>query len=268
MNPHAGEGNRSPRVAIVTGSGRGIGRGYARALADQGHPVVIADLIADNADRTAKEISAGGGTALAVQVDVADPHSVGAMVEATLGRFGAVDILVNNAALFGTDIEFNPLDWDPLEGSLERYHRAISVNVDGIVHCSRAVAPIMKAKGWGRIINQSSAGVYYDIGNLYSLTKLTVVSLTRMYARALARSGVTVNALAPGMTVTEAILNRFDNEDAGRAYAAEFADKNVPMGRPAAVEDLLGPLLFLVSDASSYVTAQNLSVDGGWLNRI
>jgi NAD(P)-dependent dehydrogenase (short-subunit alcohol dehydrogenase family) len=89
-----------------------------------------------------------------------------------------------------------------------------------------------------------------------------------MYARALARSGVTVNALSPGMTVTEAILNRFESEEAGRAYANEFAAQHVPMGRPARVDDLLGPLLFLVSDASSYVTAQNLSVDGGWLNRI
>jgi NAD(P)-dependent dehydrogenase (short-subunit alcohol dehydrogenase family) len=268
MSGHDDPGGRAPRVAIVTGSGRGIGKGYARALAEHGHRVVIADLIEDNAERTAEEITARGGEAMAVRADVADPDAVGAMVDATVRRFGTVDVLVNNAALFGADIEFNPLGWDPLDGSLEQYHRAMSVNVDSIVYCSRAVAPIMTAKGWGRIINQSSAGVYYDIGNLYSLTKLAVISVTRMYARALARSGVTVNALAPGITVTEAILNRFDREEDGRAYAADFAENNVPMGRPGTIDDLLGPLLFLVSDASSYVTAQSLSVDGGWLNRI
>ncbi len=268
MSGHDDAGGQAPRVAIVTGSGRGIGKGYACALAEHGHRVVIADLIEDNAKRTADEITAKGGTAMAVKVDIADPDAVGGMVEATVARFGTVDILVNNAALFGADIEFNPLGWNPLDGSLEQYRRAMSVNVDGIVYCSRAVAPIMKARAWGRIINQSSAGVYYDIGNLYSLTKLAVISITRMYARALARSGVTVNALSPGMTVTEAILNRFDREEDGRAYAADFAEKNVPMGRPGTIDDLLGPLLFLVSDASSYVTAQNLSVDGGWLNRI
>ncbi len=268
MSGHDDSGGQAPRVAIVTGSGRGIGKGYACALAEHGHRVVIADLIEDNAKQTAEEITAKGGAAMAVHVDVADPDAVGDLVEATVARFGTVDILVNNAALFGADIEFNPLGWDPLDGSLEQYRRAMSVNVDSIVYCSRAVAPIMKAQGWGRIINQSSAGVYYDIGNLYSLTKLAVISVTRMYARALARSGVTVNALSPGMTVTEAILNRFDREEDGRAYATDFAEKNVPMGRPGTVDDLLGPLLFLVSEASAYVTAQNLSVDGGWLNRI
>jgi 3-oxoacyl-[acyl-carrier protein] reductase len=268
MSGHDHASGRAPRVAIVTGSGRGIGKGYACALAEHGHPVVIADLIGDNARKTSEEITAKGGTAMAVQVDVADPDAVSAMVESTVTRFGTVDILVNNAALFGADIEFNPLGWDPIDGTLEQYRRAMSVNVDSLVYCSRAVAPIMKAQGWGRIINQSSAGVYFDIGNLYSLTKLAVISVTRMYARALARSGVTVNALSPGMTVTEGILNRFEREEDGRAYAADFAEKNVPMGRPGTIEDLLGPLLFLVSDASSYVTAQNLSVDGGWLNRI
>jgi len=96
------------RVAIVTGSGRGIGKGYARALADQGHRVVIADLQEDSAKQTADEIAAAGGEALAVGVDVGDAKSVAAMVEATTNRFGTVDILVNNAALFGADIEFNP----------------------------------------------------------------------------------------------------------------------------------------------------------------
>ncbi len=256
------------RVAIVTGSGRGIGKGYARALAAQDYRVVIADLMEDNAKQTADEIVAAGGTAMAVRVDVSDMDSVADMVSATTAQFGTVDVLINNAALFGADIEFNPTGWDPLEGSLDQYRRAMSVNVDSIVYCSRAVAPIMKANGWGRIVNQSSAGIYYDIGNLYSMSKLAVVSLTRMYARALARSGVTVNALAPGMTETEAILHRFPDDESGRAYMARFAGENIPMGRPAAVEDLFGALLFLVSDASSYVTGQNLSVDGGWLSRI
>jgi len=256
------------RVAIVTGGGRGIGKGYARALAQQGHRVVVADIQEDNAKQAADELVAAGGTAIAVAVDVADEQSVAAMVDTTRSAFGTVDILVNNAALFGADIEFNPTGWDPVDGSLEQYHRAMSVNVDSIVYCSRAVAPIMKANGWGRIINQSSAGIYYEIGNLYSLSKLAVVSLTRMFAKALATTGITVNALAPGMTATEAILRRFPDEQSARDYMAQFARDNIPMGRPAEVDDLFGPLLFLVSDASAYVTGQNFSVDGGWLSRV
>ena len=256
------------RVAIVTGSGRGLGKGYARALAEQGHRVVIADIQEESAKRTADEIVAAGGTAIALRVDVADPESVGNMVEATTAQFGTVDILVNNAALFGADIEFYPVTWDALEGSMEQYHRAMSVNVDSIVYCSRAVAPIMKAKGWGRIVNQSSVGVYYDIGNLYSLTKLAVIGITRMYARALADSGVTVNAIAPGMMFTEAHLSRFPDEESARSYAAGFAEQNIPMGRVGTPEDLAGALLFLVSDAASYVTAHTLTVDGGWTSHI
>jgi NAD(P)-dependent dehydrogenase (short-subunit alcohol dehydrogenase family) len=256
------------RVAIVTGSGRGIGRGYARALAEQGHQLVIADLVEQNAKQTAEGIVAAGGTAISMGVDVGEPSSAATMVERTVREFGTVDILVNNAALFGADIEFNPAGWDPIEGSLDQYRRAMSVNVDSIVYCSRAVAPIMKEKGWGRIINQASVAAYWDLGNLYATTKLGVIALTRMYARALASSGITVNAISPGITVTEAILNRFPDEKAGREYATDFAAKNVPMGRPASVDDITGLLLFLASDASAYVTGQNISVDGGWVNRI
>jgi NAD(P)-dependent dehydrogenase (short-subunit alcohol dehydrogenase family) len=256
------------RVAIVTGSARGIGKGYATALAAQDHQVVIADLNEAGAKATADELVAAGRSAIAVQVDVADPDSVGAMVAAATAEFGTVDVLVNNAALFGADVEFNPTGWDPIEGSMEQYRRAMSVNVDSIVHCSRAVAPVMRANGWGRIVNQASAAVYYDTGNLYSFTKLGVVGLTRMYARALASSGVTVNAIAPGMAVTEAILNRFADAEQAETYVSNFTAANVPLGRPAQLEELANALLFLVSDAASYITAQTISVDGGWVNRI
>jgi 3-oxoacyl-[acyl-carrier protein] reductase len=256
------------RVAIVTGSGRGIGKGYARALAERGYRVVIADVNEVTAKATAEELATAGGTALAVRVDVGDPDSVGAMVDTTVAEFGTVGVLVNNAALFGGDVEFNPTGWDPLEGSIDQYKRAMSVNVDSIVHCCRAVAPIMKANGWGRIVNQSSVAAYFDTGNLYSMTKLAVISLTRMYARALATSGITVNAIAPGMTVTEAILNRFPDEEQARAYVDTFTGNNVPMGRAASLDDLANALLFLVSDEASYITAQTLSIDGGWVSRI
>jgi NAD(P)-dependent dehydrogenase (short-subunit alcohol dehydrogenase family) len=256
------------RVAIVTGSARGIGKGYATALAANDHRVVIADLNEAGAKATADELVASGASAIAVQVDVADPDSVGAMVAATVAEFGTVDVLVNNAALFGADVEFNPSYWDPIEGSMDQYRRAMSVNVDSIVYTSRAVAPIMRENGWGRIVNQSSAAVYFDVGNFYSLTKLSVIGLTRMYAKALATSGVTVNAIAPGMTMTEAIVNRFPDEEQAHAFVAEFTGANVPLKRPAEVEELANVLVFLVSDAASYVTAQTISVDGGWMNRI
>jgi NAD(P)-dependent dehydrogenase (short-subunit alcohol dehydrogenase family) len=257
------------RVAIVTGAGRGIGRGYALGLADEGFRVVVADLHGDWAARVAREIVDAGGTAISTTTDVSDQGSVDAMVAEAVRAFGTVDVLVNNAGLFGADIaDFNPIAWDPVNGPIEQWHQVMAVNVDGIVYGSRAVAPVMQAQGWGRIINQSSAGVYFEIGSLYTVSKLAVNGVTRMFARALAKDGITVNAIAPGLTVSEAQINRYASREEADRQMLAFAEANVPIGRPAQPSDLVGALCFLASDASAYMTGQTISVDGGWFSRV
>jgi NAD(P)-dependent dehydrogenase (short-subunit alcohol dehydrogenase family) len=257
------------RVAIVTGAGRGIGRGYALGLAEHGYRVVVADLDGDNAARVAEEVTGLGGEAIATTTDVSDVASATAMVDEAVRAFGTVHVLVNNAGLFGADIaSFNPLTWDPVAGPLEQWDKVIAVNVNGVVYCSRAVAPIMRAQGWGRIVNQSSAGVYADIGTPYTISKLALSGVTRMFARALAKDGITVNALAPGLVASDAQYNRYaSREEADEAMNA-IAASGVPLGRPAQPSDLVGPLLFLASDASAYMTGHTMSVDGGWFSRV
>jgi NAD(P)-dependent dehydrogenase (short-subunit alcohol dehydrogenase family) len=257
------------RVAIVTGAGRGIGRGYAVGLAEHGYRIVVADLDGDNAAAVAGEITAQGGEAISTKTDVSDPSSVEAMVAATMDEFGAVHIIVNNAGLFGADVaSFNPLTWDPVDGPMEQWDQVMAVNVTGIVLCSRAVAPIMRSQRWGRIINQSSGGVYFDIGTLYTISKIAVNGVTRLFARALARDGITVNAIAPGLTVTEAHYNRYDTREEAEATLQAMAERDIPIGRPGRPADLVGSLLFLASDASEYMTGHTLSVDGGWFSRL
>jgi NAD(P)-dependent dehydrogenase (short-subunit alcohol dehydrogenase family) len=191
------------------------------------------------------------------------------MVAAAVDTFGTVHVIVNNAGLFGADIAaFNPIAWDPVDGPLDQWRQVMAVNVDSIVYCSRAVAPLMREQGWGRIINQSSGGVYYDIGNLYSISKLAVNGVTRMFARALAKDGITVNAIAPGLTVSEAHYNRYASREEADAQLQAIAERDIPIGRPGYPADLMGALLFLASDASAYVTGHALSVDGGWFSRI
>jgi len=261
--------DRAGQVAIVTGAGRGIGRGYALGLAEHGYRTVVADLDGKWAESVAKEITDNGGEAIATETDVSDGSSVEAMVAATMETFGAVHVLVNNAGIFGADIaDFNPITWDPVDGPLDQWHKVMSVNVDGILLCSRAVAPVMRQQRWGRIINQGSAGIYYEIGNLYSISKLAVNAVTRLFARALAKDGVTVNAIAPGLTVSDAHYKRYATKEEADAQMQAFADREVPIGRPAYPKDLLGTLLFLASDASEFVTGQTLSVDGGWRSRL
>jgi 3-oxoacyl-[acyl-carrier protein] reductase len=178
-------------------------------------------------------------------------------------------VLCNNAAIFGADVAmFNPIAWDPVAGPIEQYRKVMSVNVDSIVYCSRAVIPVMKAQGFGRIINTSSGGVYFDIGNLYSLSKLAVNGVTRMFARAVGKDGITVNAIAPGITVTEAHYNRYASIEEAETTLQAFAEKEVPIPRPGRPADIFHVVRFLASDDADYVTGHTLSIDGGWFNRV
>jgi NAD(P)-dependent dehydrogenase (short-subunit alcohol dehydrogenase family) len=189
------------KVAIVTGAGgRGnsIGRAYALGLAGAGAAVVVADINADGAKRVADEIAANGGKASAVCVDITDPASAKAMVAAATAAFGGVDILVNNAALMA---ELGHLSLADVP--LDEWNRTLNVNLTGALICCQAAIPAMRARGGGRIINQTSGGAFPAIG-VYGIGKLALVGLTTTLAKQLGKEGITANAIAPGNVTSDA----------------------------------------------------------------
>ncbi|MCB0871679.1 MAG: SDR family NAD(P)-dependent oxidoreductase, partial [Solirubrobacterales bacterium] len=188
------------RVVIITGGGQGLGRAYAHAFGARGAKVVIADINAENADNVVSEVTAAGGTAMAVTTDVADEASVNAMAAAAEEAWGRIDVLVNNAAFFST-IKMKPFDEIPLD----EWERMIRINLTGVFLCARAVVPAMRKRQWGRIVNKSSATV--SMGRPmylhYVTSKAGVIGLTRSMAREVGKDGITVNAVLPGATFTE-----------------------------------------------------------------
>jgi NAD(P)-dependent dehydrogenase (short-subunit alcohol dehydrogenase family) len=203
------------KVAIVTGAAQGIGEAYARALAGEGASVVVADLNEDSGNRVAKEIEATGGTAMFVRCDVSDAESATAMAEATVAAYGGIDLLVNNAAIYG-DMQFDLLitvDWD-------YYRRFMSVNMDGALVVTRAVYPHMQARGGGSIVNQSSTAAWLYSG-FYGLAKAGVNGLTQQLAHELGGINIRVNAIAPGPTDTPA--TRTQAGDAARELVMGLA---------------------------------------------
>ncbi len=243
------------KTAIVTGAARGLGREYAVRLAHESAAVVAAD-IADCGE-TVSAVERVGGRALAVAVDVTDAKSTIAMADATLDRFGRIDVLVNNAALYGAlhGGRFDQLDSD-------EWDRCMAVNVKGLWHCCKAVVPAMREAGGGSIINISSvaalAGLPYALH--YTTSKGAVIGLTRGLARELGRDGIRVNTVAPNMVMTEGTSEFFaDKTD----RAAEVIRNNQALRKNLEVEDLTGTILYLAGDDSAYVTGQTISVDGG-----
>lgn len=242
------------KVAIVTGAAGGIGEAYARALAGEGAAVVVADLDEERGAKTVADIANGGAESLFVPVDVSDPASTQAMAEATMERFGRIDHLVNNAAIYG-NMRFDLLltvDWD-------YYQRFMAVNMNGALLCTRACWPHMKARG-GSIVNQSSTAAWLYSG-FYGLAKAGVNGLTQQLAHELGGSSIRVNAIAPGPIDTEAT----------RAQVGEgMVDKlvgDLAIKRPGTPEDLVGMCLFLLSDEAAWVTGQVFNVDGGQVFR-
>ena len=248
---------REPRfegkVAVVTGAAGGIGETYARALAAEGAAVVVADIDDRGAD-VAAAITADGGRAVFGHCDVSSPESAAALVESAVAEFGGIDLLVNNAALFG-QMEFDLLlkvDWD-------YYRRFMSINMDGALVMTRACFREMRRRGGGAIVNQSSVAAYL-YSSFYGLAKHGLNGLTLQLAHELGGMGIRVNAIAPGPIDTAAT----------RAQAGEATDdlvKAMALKRIGQPDDLVGACLFLLSDEASWVTGQIFAVDGGQVFR-
>ena len=245
------------RVVIVTGGASGIGKVYCEALVAAGAKAVLADLDGELAAATAKALSADGSLAFGAGCDVSDAQSVQAMVDATVKKFGRIDGLVNNAALMST-LPRGP--WHAIEEA--DWDRVMGVNLRGLFLCSRAVYPHMKKAGGGRIVNISSNRVWEGTPNRlhYTTSKAGVIGFTRALAREVGDDNITVNAITPGFTASETQVGGSDP-----AYMVRMAAMNErkALKRTQMPEDLVGVLLFLLSDASAYITGQTVNVDGG-----
>jgi NAD(P)-dependent dehydrogenase (short-subunit alcohol dehydrogenase family) len=243
------------RVAVVTGASAGIGRAVARGLAEAGARVVVAARREAQLAALVKEIEVAGGEALAVPCDVVSEEQVDGLVEATLGRFGRVDVLVNNAGI----TEIIAAEEEPLEV----WNRVLGVNLTGVFLAAQRFGRVMLEAGQGSIVNVTSVLGLVGVGQIpqasYTASKGAVVNLTRELAAQWARRGVRVNAVAPAWFESEMTGEMFGTESGMR-----WIKRNTPMGRPGDLGELVGPILFLASDAASYVTGQVLPVDGGW----
>lgn len=244
------------RVAVVTGAGQGIGEAYARALASCGASVVVADINDAGAKQVAENIGGEGGLAYAVAVDVSDRESTLSLAETVRTRSGACHIVVNNAAIYHS-MRFDP----QLTVDIGYWRKVFSVNLDGPLLVTQALAPMLMDAGWGRVVMQSSTAAYGN-GGAYGTAKLALHSVTRGFARELGSHGVTANAIVPGPIDTDAtaVTVPKDRIDALVSTAS--------VKRVGTVDDLVGTLLFLCSEAASWVTAQTLIVDGGITARV
>jgi len=242
------------KVVIVTGGGTGIGKVYSRRLAEAGAKVVLADIAGEASNDVAATIREAGGEALSVPTDVTDPAAVQAMADQAAQAFGGIDGLINNASMMSV---LPRGDW--FEISPERWDAVMAVNLKGIFLCCRAVYPYMKRRGGGRIVNISSSRIWEGNPNRldYTTSKAGVVGLTRALAREVGDDRIGVNAVTPGFTLSETQLsssssNYLGGKDEGKCFK-----------RPQYPDDLVGTVMFLLSDASGYMTGQTINVDGG-----
>jgi 3-oxoacyl-[acyl-carrier protein] reductase len=240
----------SNRVAIVTGSGQGIGREIALVLAERGASVVISDVNADTAKSAAAEIEAKNGKSIAVPASVTSVAEVNKLVEQTISSFGHIDILVNNAGITrdGLLMRMSEADWDLV----------LTVNLKGAFICTQAVIRHMMKQRWGRIVNIASVvGVIGNAGQAnYAASKAGLIGLTKTTAREIASRGITVNAVAPGFIDTGMTQKLSEN------VKQEFL-KQIPVGYLGLPKDIAYAVAFLVSEEAHYITGQVLNVNGG-----
>jgi len=243
-----------PKTIIITGGASGIGYAFAEHLARAGHRIVIADL--RGADDAAERLRAEGRQALGLEVDVVSEDDAARMAQAAQSEFGGIDVLVNNAGLF-TTLALKPFE----QITNQEWMRVMEVNTLGPFNCARAVLPALRQSGRGRLVNIASTVPIKGPPNMahYVASKGAVIAFTRSLARELAKDRITVNAIAPGFTLSDGVLqsdlqNRIgDNaRTAGRCIQRD----QVPA-------DLVGALAYLVSDGASFVTGQTIAVDGG-----
>ncbi|RUP06062.1 MAG: SDR family oxidoreductase [Mycobacterium sp.] len=246
------------KVAVVTGGAGGIGEVYAEALCAVGAAVVIADINLQAAQRTADSLRDKGFRSLAVHLDVTSAESATAMVAATTGAFGGIDILINNAAIM-TDLPPYGLsnmpvaDWD----------RVLNVNLRGPLLCTQAVVESMASRGGGRVVNGLSAGAFMA-GGIYGVSKYALHGLTCNLASELGSRGINVNGIAPGLVDNDSAYVSLPKDSPIRdILGAQIPGKT--SGPPA---DLVGTMLLLCSPAGDWINGQTISVDGGWIMRL
>jgi 3-oxoacyl-[acyl-carrier protein] reductase len=241
------------QVAVVTGAAHGLGRAYAHRLAARGAGVVVADLDGPGATDVADEIAAAGGQSLAAHVDVSDETMLAAMCDAALDRFGRIDVLINNAAIFLT-VGMSRVPFDEI--TVAEWDRMMEVNVRGTWLACRAVVPHMRKAGYGKIVNVSSDTALKGSPNRvhYVASKAAILGFTRTLAAELGPDGIRVNAIAPGIVLSES-----DPSPARRQQAIS----SQVLAEPLLPDDLAETVVFLASRASDPITGQVLAVNGG-----
>jgi len=244
------------KIAIVTGAGQGIGEAYAKALAREGAAVVVADINGEKGRAVAAEITSGGGRATFVETDVSSPESADELAARTVSEFGAIDYLINNAAIFAGMRRETLLNVD-----YAYYKRFMEVNMNGVLIVTRAVYKHIAARGGGAIVNQSSTAAY-EAGNYYKIAKTGVNAITIGLAKELGPMNIRINGIAPGPTDTLATQTSVPPERLQALLA------NLPLGRIGTTQDIVNTCLFLLSDEASWVTGQTWCVDGGAVLRI
>ena len=242
------------KVIIITGSARGIGKAYARALANEGASVVISDILEKESEETVSEIQSSGGKAISIPCNVSSEKDTSVLAEETAKRLGRIDVLINNAGILVA--EKKPF----YEIGVEEWDKLMSVNLRGTWLCTKSVFPYMKKQGRGKIVNIASATFYTGTPNQahYVTSKGGVIGMTRALSRELGKYNITMNSISPGYTLTEAARGPNPN----LKYEAAIVETR-SLKRDEQPGDLLGTMLFLCSKDSDFITGQNIVVDGG-----
>lgn len=258
MNSNSTKGIINGKVAIITGSGQGIGQAFALGLAKEGSKIVVADVDMVKAQQTVQAIKNLGGESIAIKVDVSDIEQTQEMANAAIKNFGTLDILINNAALVSRGSISRSLFH---ELSIEEWDKVMSVNIKGVFLCCRAVLPYMKEQKKGKIINMTSTQFFHPVMTYahYIASKGGVIGITRALAMELGDYNINVNCIAPGAVLNQPLPNGEQLKTRQQA-----ADRQA-IKRIEVPDDLVGTAVFLASSASDFITGQTIIVDGGFV---